>query len=99
MPAVAVSSDHTATSIQLSQTEDVLPHPQESAAQGPEGQVVARIIETARKHWNELAQRRPRITAQEDGYRPVPPTRSFVVRVRFESWGRGAPPSYPSDNE
>lgn len=37
--------------------------------------------------------------SREISYRPVPPNRSFTVRVRYNFKGRGEPLPYPLDDE
>lgn len=62
-------------------------------SQGPEGQFLAQVTE---KVWRGQVIRyeklpEPAVPSEDPDYRPIPPNRSFIVRVRYRWCGRGQP--------
>ncbi|WP_449419622.1 hypothetical protein [Phormidium nigroviride] len=82
--------------------------------QSPERQKVAEVtekilwdltaIDGVLEQWEnikviEQELREPAEDSSEFSYRPVPPNRSFTVRMRCQFKGRGEPRKYPLDDE
>ncbi|MBD1923549.1 hypothetical protein H6F77_21100 [Microcoleus sp. FACHB-831] len=69
--------------------------------QSNEGRQLADITETVWQHLSDRTQLLRIILpdTEEISYRPMPPKRSFTVRVRYHLQGRGEPLPYPLDDE
>ncbi|HEY9871928.1 MAG TPA: hypothetical protein V6D12_00715 [Candidatus Obscuribacterales bacterium] len=66
--------------------------------QSLEGQKLAEITETIWQHLTAVEQLLESYTSiDEISYRPMPPKRSFTVRVRYQDKGRGEPLPYSLD--
>jgi hypothetical protein len=66
--------------------------------QSLERQKLAEITETIWQHLTPVEQLLESHTNNDEiSYRPVPPKRSFTVRVRYQSQGRGEPLTYSLD--
>ena len=66
--------------------------------QSLEGQKLAEITETIWQHLTPVEQLLESLEdIDEISYRPMPPKRSFTVRVRYQDKGRGEPLPYSLD--
>jgi hypothetical protein len=68
-------------------------------AQGREGQSICKATAEVLRHWNDRAEcLMHQATELEDlSYDPVPPNRTFVVRVRYRFTGKAQPVPYQLD--
>lgn len=62
--------------------------------QSLERQKLAEITETIWQHLTLVEQSLESHTSIDVSYRPMPPKRSFTVRVRYQDKGRGEPLTY-----
>lgn len=65
--------------------------------QSLERQKLAEITETIWQHLTLVEQSLESHTSIDVSYRPMPPKRSFTVRVRYQDQGRGEPLTYSLD--
>lgn len=70
-------------------------------AQGKEGLLVNEHLKNISKHWNAQAESLNEgeglISVEDLTYNPVPPERSFHVKVRYILRGKGTPPAFDYD--
>lgn len=65
--------------------------------QSLERQKLAEITESIWQDLTRVEQLLSHTTIDEISYRPMPPKRSFTVRVRYQNHGRGEPLAYSLD--